>query len=1092
MWYLEWGIATMGLLLSSVTFAQLPAPPALPPGETQVERVIVTGSNIPTAEETGPTPVDTYRPADIEKLGVRNVTDLTTFLPQQAGGASNLNMGTGGDGTVQFNLRGLLTKETLVLIDAKRVAFGPLNAVGFSGGVDINLIPFPMIDHIDILKDGASAVYGSDAIAGVVNFFLVHKFRGLEIGGSYGNTNLGASNDMGEWETWIKAGTGDEKTEIVVIADFWERTGGLFSRDRDLSANSFYIPWGGRDARVATPGGFFSVAKVPFRRLLPSIWFGPGGLPQPGVNTPLPHSAPNAVRSPFYTRPYFPSYNLPSQLGPPIPPGTPGFINPNAYPGAPGVIGPHALQRFPQFGTDYKGGGDYFRYNDAAVTAALPTADRQALYGSFTRDLCDTYLTAFADFKYGRSFFDASGAAVLFLPDPFKKPGTNIGFTPRLISVPIQNPFNPFTVADATIPNFYPDGSGLPVTTGVVFRAINDTGPRHDKFTYHDYLFDVGLRGEMREFGDYLKNWNWEMGFRYSRNEGQRLSIGAVSAPGLREALLDTDPATAFDPFLNFNAHNTRAARAKVYVDLHNSGEYELPIGYATVNGDLFNFPVGPVSFAIGGEYDAPRWALDRDSLNTTFQSIGLTDGGSARVNRDVWSIYQEVRVPFTSPTWNFPGFYSFEVDFAEREEWYSQNTSAVPPSGAFPFQPATHSQYNAQKPKVSVRWQPLDPKYLGAVTLRGSYTEAFHAPALSEISPASTQSFGALPDPGSRFPIFTEIRAVGNPNLQPEVAYEWTYGAVYSPKWIKGLTLSADWWHIDMRSFASLLGAQFIVEHNIPGLVIRGPPTVPGRPGPIILVIDPNENLTGAIFEGLDYEAIYVLDSTIFGRGDFGRLTATINGTWLSRAELQILPTTKRFGIAGEVIPPGFTLTGSLPWNRDNFSLFYDGPSGTWMQGLDMGAVVHYTGQYEDDNLSLVTAFGIYVPPPKPQTPRSGPLPWRARKVREWITLDLIESYTFNLPSPATAEVPGFPKDGGKNVTMKDGKEKNVMPVSTADYNPCGWHAWLNNTTVSLGMQNVFDQDPPFVAGAFENGYDESLATIKGRFWYVQLKKRF
>ena len=97
------------------------------------------------------------------------------------------------------------------------------------------------------------------------------------------------------------------------------------------------------------------------------------------------------------------------------------------------------------------------------------------------------------------------------------------------------------------------------------------------------------------------------------------------------------------------------------------------------------------------------------------------------------------MRVPFTSPTWNFPGFYSFEVDVAEREEWYSQNTSAVLPSGPFPFQPAAHSQYNAQKPKVSVRWEPLDPKWIGALILRGSYTEAFHAPALSEISPAST-----------------------------------------------------------------------------------------------------------------------------------------------------------------------------------------------------------------------------------------------------------------------------------------------------------------------------------------------------------------
>ncbi len=651
----------VNLLMLPKVSAQAIAPAQVTTGATaEVERVIVTGSNIPTAEETGPNPVDTYRPADIEKLGIRNATDLTTFLPQQSGGTTNLNIANGGDGTVQFNLRGLLAKETLVLVDGKRVAFGSLNPVGFSGGVDINLIPFPMIDHIDILKDGASAVYGSDAITGVVNFFLLHKFRGLEIGGSYGNTNLGASNDMGEWEAWIKAGTGDDKTEIVVIADFWERTGGLFSADRDLSANAFQIPWGGFDFRsVNFPG------RVQLGRLLPSMFFGPGGTPLPGMNTPLPHSAPNVATSPFYKSPYFPFLNL---FG--IPPGTPGFIAPNAYPGAPGVVGPHAKQFFPQFGTNYKGGGDYFFFNFAAFTPALPPADRQAYYGSFTRDLCDKYLTVFGDFKYVRSFFDTSLAPVPFAPDPFKIPGTNIGFSPSGISVPISNPFNPFTVGDTTL---VINGTPIPMTTGVSFRGINDTGPRHEKITYQDSLFDVGLRGEMGEFGDYFKTWNWELGFRYSRNDGQDLAVGEASQPGLREALLDTNPATAFDPFLNFNAHNTKAARQRVYVTLHNSGEYELPIGYATVNGDLFNLPAGPISFAIGGEYDAPRWTRDRDSLNTTFQSIGSADGGSARVNRDVWSIYQEVRVPFTSPTWNFTGFYSFEVDFVTRRSQRSR-----------------------------------------------------------------------------------------------------------------------------------------------------------------------------------------------------------------------------------------------------------------------------------------------------------------------------------------------------------------------------------------------------------------------------------
>ena len=134
----------------------------------------------------------------------------------------------------------------------------------------------------------------------------------------------------------------------------------------------------------------------------------------------------------------------------------------------------------------------------------------------------------------------------------------------------------------------------------------------------------------------------------------------------------------------------------------------------------------------------------------TPLAPLAQWTGKASSVNRDIWGVYEEVRVPFTSPTWNFWGFYSFEVDFAEREEWYSTNTSAVLPSGLFPAVPAQHSKYNAQKPKVSIRWQPMDPKYIGALTLRGSYTEAFHAPTLSEVTPASSQNFPIVADPFS------------------------------------------------------------------------------------------------------------------------------------------------------------------------------------------------------------------------------------------------------------------------------------------------------------------------------------------------------
>ena len=218
--------------------------------------------------------------------------------------------------------------------------------------------------------------------------------------------------------------------------------------------------------------------------------------------------------------------------------------------------------------------------------------------------------------------------------------------------------------------------------------------------------------------------------------------------------------------------------------------------------------------------------------------------------------------------------------------------------------------------------------------------------------------------------------------------------------------------------------------------------------------------------------------------------MTTTINGTWLSRARFQAANGVKPVGIAGQFLPPAFALTSSLPWNRTNFSIFYDGPADTWAAGLDTGLVVHYIGQYEDDNASLTGSTKLNEPR---SGPKGGGNEIAARKVSAWTTFDLLVNYTFNLPPPAPAEVPGFAKDGGKNVRSgKDGKEKNVVPVSTAEYGCSNWQWWLNNTTVTLGMQNVTDEDPPFVAGSFENGYDESIATIKGRFWYVGLKKRF
>src|SRR6266850_5530803 len=274
MWCTGLSLTGLFFLLTSIALGQetAPTPQAAGQAGATVEEVIVTGSNIPTSEEVGPNPVDTYRWDDIVKLGVRTMTDLVQKLPAVAGASINENNTNGGDGRAEINLRGILAKETLVLQDGRRLA-----PVGFAGNtVDLNTIPLRLIDHVDILKDGASAIYGPDAVAGVFNVWLIHRFRGVEVYATYGNTNLGFANDMGEERAYLLAGTGDNKTDIVVYAELYNRAA-IYSRDVDISRDADHRPFGGFDARSS-----FFAGRVGSFIYQPSL--------NGGAQTPTPHA----------------------------------------------------------------------------------------------------------------------------------------------------------------------------------------------------------------------------------------------------------------------------------------------------------------------------------------------------------------------------------------------------------------------------------------------------------------------------------------------------------------------------------------------------------------------------------------------------------------------------------------------------------------------------------------------------------------------------------------------------------------------------------------------------------------------------------
>src|SRR5256714_8136027 len=265
--------------------------------EATAERVVVTGSNIPTAEEVGPNPVDTYRRDDITRLGVRTPTDLVLRIPASTGSNTTENNTNGGDGSTRISLRGIDPKETLVLQDGRRLAYAG------TASVDFNRFPLGLIDHIDILKDGASPIYGTEAVAGVVNVFLIHRFRGLEVYASYGNTNLGLANDRGEETAYLLAGTGDDKTNIVVYAGIYN-SAALYSRDVAISHDPDKTAYGSFDLRSGNMPGrvtsryFLGLAKPPFKLFL---------------KTPTPHSTANQQTSTQYSTRFTPW--LPSERG---------------------------------------------------------------------------------------------------------------------------------------------------------------------------------------------------------------------------------------------------------------------------------------------------------------------------------------------------------------------------------------------------------------------------------------------------------------------------------------------------------------------------------------------------------------------------------------------------------------------------------------------------------------------------------------------------------------------------------------------------------------------------------------------------------
>src|SRR5689334_18099450 len=387
-----------------------PAAGAPTTGTAEAERVIVTGSNIPTAEEVGPNPVLALNRDLIEKSGERQAAELLRDLPvANANGVPISNNATGfTPGAASVSLRGFTPSATLVLIDGRRVTPYPVGQGGTASFQDLFTIPLPAIQSIEILKDGASTTYGADAVAGVVNLKFWKDFRGTQVTLQYGNT---LDKDAAIYQGDVLFGVGDDKVQVSGDIFFYHHNS-LFNRDRGNSA--------------APP--FFSTNSSPYNLQLQRDVVIAAGVPAtdiPGTNIFFGHA-------PF---------------------GTNGLAPAPAY-------------------TFTQGRSSLFNFNQ--FSGSYPEQERYGGYASFNDKICDDQLQIYGDFYYTKvkthnelapgatgSFFTPGSATIAippgmplngvappntprFVGEPNSGLNNNAGENPTSVPANAFNPFNPF------------------------------------------------------------------------------------------------------------------------------------------------------------------------------------------------------------------------------------------------------------------------------------------------------------------------------------------------------------------------------------------------------------------------------------------------------------------------------------------------------------------------------------------------------------------------------------------------------------------------------------------------------------------------
>lgn len=812
--------------------------------EERDSTITVTGSRIRRPNDTSTIPVTTIVGEQFFQQGQTNVGDTLNDLPQLRStfAQQNPGLGIGIAGLNLLDLRGLGTQRTLVLVNGRRHV--PADILNNAVSVDTNTIPNDLIERVDIVTGGNSAIYGSDAIAGVVNFVLRNSYDGIQIRAQAGVAEEGFGGNQyisGMFGKNFADGRGN-----VTLHGEYSRTDRVFASDVPAfrrNNNFLVIDADGGAGLVNGGDGFIdraffnniSSSTIHYNGLVPINQRNVPNAGQCGNATTANNGAPNTAGTAFNCTYFFSDAGrLVQQTGTRFGTGlNSAIVNSNGQTGREGRT-VSVLPFTERYNFNFLG---RFEFSDAAEVFVEAKWNRVNALGN----------------NAGPSFVQGTGGTVDFrertrLDNPFLNPadrttlanliltsGCNTSLTVTCVAAGNLTPANIAAIAD---------GSYRFVNS----RNLVDVGLRDERFQRDTFRVVGGLRGTFND------DWSYEVSANYGKfkqdttTDGfidrQRFALaldaGRNPVTGAIQCRSQFDPASAV-PLVGFAAPASANA-ARLATDIaaclpYNpfgspdnsasvnyfartftaSASLEQLIFSGFVSGDLsqlFELPGGPVSFALGGEYRREDAFYQQDQFVTDGFTNGVSIPTFSPDTFEVKEAFGELRLPILRDK---PFFYELTLSGAGRVAKYQGAVGTVYSYNAgLDYAPVQDLRFRAnysravRAPNVSETGFPLVPNFSNGFTdpcnpaVIGTGVRA--ANCLADIGAATLATFTNI---AQSLPIVSG----SNPNLDVETSDSYTVGAVIQPRWVPGLSLSVDYYDINVKGVIANVTPQQIVN---------------------------------------------------------------------------------------------------------------------------------------------------------------------------------------------------------------------------------------------------------------------------------------